>query len=867
MMDIPNDWDSEATQIVEHIWPETLDTSSITNNNIISPPTLAPVAGTEDAPVPVSDILSFDQDTPGRWYLSRFVDVNFNKPNLTNQRPILNLMSDYEIESTRNFELYRLHAVSFELNQGDTLVFVDFPISQNAGLSKADCNGITYKSQQLRVHSSNLLDTGSSKFAEMLGPTNQFRTLRRRKLVNKLPEGVKYVLDLTPPSEGDELVFQMTELSLTPGIMKWWSSSLRSQVDSWLVCGHDDICMCDRLKPELAKDHESQQSAPSASPSQDAPAHSEEKEESKFPKLPLRSETALRMKARSENEVYETPPYRRILDYCPVRHRNGIIRLLMLLEGKGVILDSATRIWTLVKLSTIFDCESVLRDRVAQWIMHGPNTRFIEVLPEETLQIAFSLKLPGIAQCAFRILVNELALKLAATRKEHKDLVHTTIFGRRLGDLPDELSNLVQHAARALVDRVSDVNAKMRNRDMYEFWDIEDWNTLRAIEQLLENEKTPLCEDALDKLRFLKDALVYEVTDAFDAATTQTATYIHAAAYETMDEDLLTYVDPKDFDKITMLMLRFNPIQMLLCPIAYNEIGETLDSRTFRHVKCKLPGFTDMRMQDLVDEATETLRAVVICEPSHSQDPDWASCVRIDPYSGGTSLARDPIVSLDAIEIGIKNAIRPLTVSWIRTDIEPPLNVTRHLLLTLTNNELKYLPLWAGGCDDGTGGVFEDLIPMTEMGPNGPGPAFHTGRTVPSTPSSVSGSMIEDMDALRMWGSTTAASIAVHDSISTVYRPDQVITDDETIVSESFTAGGSEYQDARFEEPADHQSMGDAVETAVEAADEETRSVTEGRDTPSAVDDDFDDIYCWNADGDGDGDSDDSMDSVVMIGK
>lgn len=127
--------------------------------------------------------------------------------------------------------------VSFELNQGDTLVFIDYPVHHKGVLDYTDCNGIVYKSQKFQVHSSKLLETGSPKFAELLGPTYQFKIQRRRKMVNKLPDGIKYLLDLTPPSEGDELVFQMTELSLTPGIIKWWSSSILNGVDPFLVCG------------------------------------------------------------------------------------------------------------------------------------------------------------------------------------------------------------------------------------------------------------------------------------------------------------------------------------------------------------------------------------------------------------------------------------------------------------------------------------------------------------------------------------------------------------------------------------------------------------------------------------------------------
>ncbi|KKY14923.1 hypothetical protein UCRPC4_g06578 [Phaeomoniella chlamydospora] len=57
----------------------------------------------------------------------------------------------------------------------------------------------------------------------------------------------------------------------------------------------------------------------------------------------------------------------------------------------------------------------------------------------------------------------------------------------------------------------------------------------------------------------------------------------------------------------------------------------------------------------------------------------------------------------------------------------------RHIdtLLNLEDGEWKYLPLWAGGNDDGSGGVFDETdVPDLEAGGfKGPGPSVHTGGT------------------------------------------------------------------------------------------------------------------------------------------
>ncbi|KAH7145764.1 hypothetical protein B0J13DRAFT_584788 [Dactylonectria estremocensis] len=818
--------------------------------------------------------------------MSRWSSIHFNKPSGMTEKMPPRLLKRDDIESARRFELYRLHSVGFELDQGDTLVIIDFPPPSKATRNKADCNGIAYRCQQFRVHSRKLLDINSPKFNEMLGPTYQFRTLRRRKLVNKLPPDVKYVLDLTPPSEGDELVFQMTELSLTPGINNWWSSSGLQDVDSLLVCGHDDICLCDRETPppmaDMSDESSSEPSTPKLRNNGLCMANGlgiavlRYREDGPVKELPLDPDQILMMKARGDASLYKTPEFRRIPDYCPFRHRNGIIRLLMLIEGKSVSLDSACRVWTLVRLSKIFDCGSVIRDRVAQWIMHGSNTRFIEVLPEEALQIAFTLELPGIAQCAFRILVNELALKEADDKVDDRKPTKTAIFGRKLGDLPDELRNLVQHAALALVERVSSLDANLRNPDMFDYWDLDEWNRLRAIEQLLIQEQGSRAAKALERVRCLMEALVYEITEKYSHTTSKTFLF-DVAAHNTMDQDRATYVEPMNYEKIIPIMKKLNPIQMLLCSLTYNSLGSSLDTNIFSGQRSRVVGQDRRQFYQLVDDVANALQDVIHENPMLAFSEAWAPCFdqnRPSPYNANYHQLRKPLINLYSLELGIKDKLRPITLSWLRLDIEPPLNITRHLLLTLTNNEMKFLPLWAGGCDDGTGGVFETQIPPALVGPNGPGPSYHTGITIPSLPSSGEGSMIDDLAELRLRGSTTNGSVDAQDSISTVYRRDQVIADDVSILSEAFTAGGAEYQAAKFEVPADHQSMGSAVDMLVEDTDSEVQSTV--ADSESALTGDEDDEEKEEDDDDADADmefwnepigseSDSDNDSVVMI--
>lgn len=123
------------------------------------------------------------------------------------------------------------------LVEGDTLVYISYP-----GDGKCfDSTGFEISAGPHRVRSGRLLATGSKVFAELLGPTNQYRTIRRKKLLGNLPYGIKYVLDLTPPDEGDEAVELTSELSCSLGVRLWYKSSSLCGVSRNLVGGEDEV--------------------------------------------------------------------------------------------------------------------------------------------------------------------------------------------------------------------------------------------------------------------------------------------------------------------------------------------------------------------------------------------------------------------------------------------------------------------------------------------------------------------------------------------------------------------------------------------------------------------------------------------------
>jgi hypothetical protein len=156
-----------------------------------------------------------------------------------------------------------------------------------------------------------------------------------------------------------------------------------------------------------------------------------------------------------------------------------------------------------------------------------------------------------------------------------------------------------------------------------------------------------------------------------------------------------------------------------------------------------------------------------------------------------------------------------------------------HLLLSLNENELNYLPIWADGLDDGSGGVFQDTIPPTEMGPSEPGPAYHTGHTVgtDATTDYNSDLGIGDLDIYSRAGDTVR-SMDAQQSVTTGPGRYQIVPlSDAGFESDSCSVVENEYADARYVQPAQHQAVGQALASYVEGTDtEDVASAASGED-------------------------------------
>lgn len=357
------------------------------------------------------------------------------------------------------------------LTEGDTLVYILYP-------GKAyDSSGICVSDCVHRVHSQKLLATGSEKFEELFSPTKQFRTLRKKhiNLANKLPSGIKYVLDLTPPDEGDEAVDLTANLSCSYGICQWYSAFERLKVSESLVSGKDEFIESSRHLRNGSFGDNAHEERTIQDVEMERPATSIDKggsiDQGFSPRLYIppprtgaEADRDLEQALLASRSVIPILPrkrqkwkYQDIPEYDPVRHRVGIVRLLQVLDGKDPRIDSAVKLWTLFRLAQYFDCTSKVVDWIIRWMIADPNSKFIEVLPEASCKIGFGLQNAEIARASFAILVGEEALSLVS-RSQGKylaDQKKTNQFGRRTESIDEDVKTRIEYASKAFVDRIN----------------------------------------------------------------------------------------------------------------------------------------------------------------------------------------------------------------------------------------------------------------------------------------------------------------------------------------------------------------------------------------------------------------------------
>lgn len=441
-----------------------------------------------------------------------------------------------------------------------------------------------------------------------------------------------------------------------------------------------------------------------------------------------------------------------------------------------------------------------LRSLISGWFFEWNNISIVDTLPEECFIIAWNIKLPVVARVAYRILVAEHALQEAGNTNAQPRKFQSrqkTVFGRELSGLLDEdMETMIDHSSEAFVQRI----LKTRNTHFAEMnAHIEelspasggvganhanDFGPLPAMPAMFQ----PLT-GAINKLQLTAQALADFVPAEQNLARFNTHDLLEpqnfpianalAAVRRLLDRiafivrvcfprhmpefDLLQTTYAEDVQKSLSYYVRQNTLHKNWFVHVYNDLPDDKKTMTAvywrllaRSVEEKLSTeFSNAHFLELVTAVNDSLlTALVYNVPLGTQDTRANLRLdlleRLQPIIG----YHITLVSLESVDEfhgfvaadirqALSNHANQLYKNiYERNSFVPEfelamLTASPHLLLSLSADEFRFLPLWAGGDNDGTGAVFEPALPTAHLGPISPGPEYHTGttNTSMSTPS------------------------------------------------------------------------------------------------------------------------------------
>ena len=635
-----------------------------------------------------------------------------------------------------------VEVLQMNFEDGDTLVLIDAPPRLKDQTLSSYAQTAAHYCQYHRIHSQKLLETGSKVFERLLSVDKQTRQLRTLKkfFPNGKPDGIKYVLDVRPPSEDEEAILLVTELSCTHGVLVWHKVGPCFGVSPLLINGKDDIEHLPALKdvpieandPDLDGLSTVSEMIPSEAVEQTTTSSEQET-------APIKQAS----NEESSNSVGKDQPSLPQADqeYSPIRHRSAIERVLSAIEHQDPRLDSAPKVWKYFAVAKHFECATHERVSgwITKWIFAFPNNNFIQCNPEVCYRIGLGINCYDLTRDAFSILVGEQALM--RVHSHGHAISNLSVHGRVRENLDDDEQNRVSHAASQLVTRMQDKFRDLLNVEAILLQHVPEYGLVRHFEPRNGYEQAVKNDVILQICGYVRMRIL--------AALYRTSAYY--MPYHILPAHLGT-----DSELIT---------QNLTGCSAYNATyyGLTGEERIFTRTFWIMLGCEDFANSyfppEFAGHVAEKCWALlspsfpdVAPLPMASYDSLMDSFERFnqmrheslqalqEQYAFDTEvpyIAPDfhSIRLLDILE-GVNSAMRQFTTPitepphlWHIGDRLPTGLIDT--LMCLADEEWKYLPLWAGGNDDGTGGVFDETdVPILEAGGfSTPGPKVHTGMT------------------------------------------------------------------------------------------------------------------------------------------
>lgn len=315
--------------------------------------------------------------------------------------------------------------------EADTLIWIGIPPA-GAGQTKEEYQHMCKHFNKFFLMRSVLLKgLDSDKINKFFRPNPCIRAQKKFKdwplykaLDADIKAKIKYHINLEPPNDDDEALILITSLSCSHGVLHWHLAQHIHTLSPSHVGGVDHFDT-------------------SANP------------------------YFIDIKTALEGPPKIVLPV--VPEYCAVRHRSGLERLLNALAGNDPKLDSAPKVWTYFALADYFGCakDHIVNRWILAWL-NAPNSHFIQNNPESAYRIGMQCQSSDLVRDAFSVLVGEKALMDVYNQLGEEVIFNThSVHGRPLENLDDDERSRIGHAASTLIQRMRGV--------IHELVDQQDW--------------------------------------------------------------------------------------------------------------------------------------------------------------------------------------------------------------------------------------------------------------------------------------------------------------------------------------------------------------------------------------------------------
>ncbi|KAJ5718536.1 hypothetical protein N7488_004182 [Penicillium malachiteum] len=660
------------------------------------------------------------------------------------------------------------------LNDGDTLLYIDPAPSQDPGLASKLKSTVP-----LRVRSSTLLRSGSQYLAKFFEQSYQNRIRRKKGFVDELPQGIRFLVDLTPAIVEEDAVIAVTEISCPIAIRTWatyqgvWKlpGSCVGGVDEFDLANRPQTMTYERISESFMDNRVSEvfgQRGPDGKMMQSLARHG----------LPV--------------------------EYSASRHRDGIEWVLHVLEGLSIVLDTPCKMWTFFAVANILEVAThpAISDYILSWFYEGNNCRFIEIHPEISYRVACGIQSGVLCRHAFASMVaDEATVHLIRSAKLHPYEKWAPLFqaSRFHGLLNDTDIQRIEYASKAFTEDILKHFLHLAGTDMGWLEEVPEFQKILIHASMFPEDR----EGAHDLARLIKQNTRSRLCHSLfrskdpqrvtDDICPENSPFWHAFRPEHMimramgrgfwtdlayqKFDLPAYPDANPHPTYLSLMdighglLPFDlESDVPIGPVAGDLLEQQVTAFNIRAEETKLayesnqtspstqteyslpmrprvseprdtPHSTAAAFVPIASEPAEPLAPEIVLplrlanpantdsHPLPSQFPNPTTDISRDPATDNQIQSCEPVFNLCKFMQFARKYISSYACGLLYSHGQVPLDrrATDHLTC-LTDRQWKYLPLWAGGNDDGTGGVFndQDIPNLSSEGFLGPGPAIGT---------------------------------------------------------------------------------------------------------------------------------------------